>query len=183
MSFSFKRLKIPEVILIEPTVLGDERGFFMESYKYTDFADFGIKERFVQDNHSKSVTKGVLRGLHFQKKPMGQAKLVRAIAGSIFDAAVDIRKNSPTYGKWVSALLSAENKKMLYIPLGFAHGFCTLEENTEVIYKCSDIYSAEHECGIIWNDKDININWPIENPILSEKDSKLPTLDKVDSPC
>lgn len=176
MSFNFKRLEIPGVILIEPRVLEDERGFFMETYKWTDFVEFGIKERFVQDNHSKSVAKGVLRGLHFQKKPMGQAKLVRAIAGSIFDVAVDIRKNSPTYGKWISAFLSAENKKMLFIPEGFAHGFCTLEENTEVIYKCTNVYSTEDERGLIWNDKDINIQWPIENPILSEKDSELPTF-------
>ncbi len=181
MPFNFKRLEIPGVILIEPTVLSDERGFFMEAYKYTDFAEFGIKERFVQDNHSKSVTKDVLRGLHFQKEPMEQAKLVRAIAGSIFDVAVDIRKNSPTYGKWISALLSAENKKMLYIPEGFAHGFCTLEDNTEVIYKCSDIYSAEYERGIIWNDKDINIQWPITNPVLSPKDQNWPFLKETDN--
>ena len=178
MGFGFKRLEIPGVILIEPGVINDKRGFFMETYRYSDFAEFGIKERFVQDNHSKSIAKGVLRGLHFQKEPMGQAKLVRTIAGSIFDVAVDIRKNSSTYGKWVCATLSAENKKMLYIPKGFAHGFCTLKENTEVIYKCSDIYSVEYEGGIIWNDKDININWPIENPILSEKDSEFPTLTR-----
>ncbi|MCD6093867.1 MAG: dTDP-4-dehydrorhamnose 3,5-epimerase [Candidatus Omnitrophica bacterium] len=183
MSFTFKRLEIPDVILIEPRVLEDERGFFMETYKWTDFTKFGIKERFIQDNHSKSVAKGVLRGLHFQKEPMGQAKLVRVIAGSVFDVAVDIRRDSPTYGKWISVVLSAKNKKMLYIPEGFAHGFCTLEKDSEVIYKCSNIYSPEHERGIIWNDKDINIQWPIENPILSEKDSKLPLLDKIDSPC
>lgn len=179
--FNFQKLEIPEVILIKPTVLGDERGFFMETYKWTDFADFGINEQFIQDNHSKSVARGVLRGLHFQKKPMGQAKLVRAIAGSVFDVAVDIRQNSPTYGKWVSVALSAENKKMLFIPEGFAHGFCTLEENTEVIYKCSNVYSAEHECGIIWNDKDININWPINDPILSPKDQNWSPLKEADS--
>lgn len=179
LSFDFKRLRIAGVILIEPTVFGDERGFFMEAYKWTDFADFGIKERFVQDNHSKSTARGVLRGLHFQKKPMGQAKLVRAIAGSVFDVAVDIRKNSPTYGKWVSVLLSAENKKMLYIPEGFAHGFCTLEENTEVIYKCSNVYSSEQERGIIWNDKNVGIEWPIENPVLSARDQAWPSLGDI----
>ena len=151
MPFRFKRLEIQDVILVEPEVFGDERGFFMETYKDTDFAGFGIKEKFTQDNHSRSAAKGVLRGLHFQQRPVAQAKLVRVIKGSVFDVAVDIRKKSPTYGKWVSAVLSAENKSMLYIPEGFAHGFCTLEEDTEVVYKCTNVYSAEHDRGIRWD--------------------------------
>lgn len=184
MPFKVKPLdRIPEVLLIEPVVFGDNRGFFMETYKYDDFVDLGIEDRFVQDNHSKSAQKNVIRGLHFQRKPFAQAKLVRVIAGRIFDVAVDIRKNSPTYGKWVSAELSSENKNMLYIPDGFAHGFCTLEENTEVIYKCSNPYSEKHDCGIKWNDEYLDIKWPTENPILSKKDSMWPKSDEVDIKC
>lgn len=181
MPFQFKPLEIPEVILIEPRVIGDERGFFMETYKYKDFSEFGIKIRFVQENHSKSFVKGTIRGLHFQKKPKGQAKLMRTVVGSVFDVAVDIRKNSPTYGRWVSAVLSAENKAMLYIPVGFAHGFCTLEENTEVLYKCSSPYSPELDRGIIWNDKDIDIAWPVSNPVLSLRDKSWPSLKEADN--
>ncbi|TRZ52845.1 MAG: dTDP-4-dehydrorhamnose 3,5-epimerase [Dehalococcoidia bacterium] len=176
MPFKFKNLEIPEVILIKPTVFTDERGFFAETYKKSDFLDFGIKEEFLQENHSLSKTKGVLRGLHFQIPPKAQAKLVRVISGSVFDVALDIRKNSPTFGSWVSAVLSGENKDMLYVPEGFAHGFCTLEENTEVIYKCSRVYSPGHDRGIIWNDPALAIPWPVENPILSEKDKVWPLL-------
>ncbi|MCQ6254061.1 dTDP-4-dehydrorhamnose 3,5-epimerase [Methanocaldococcus sp.] len=179
MPFKFRRLEIPEVILIEPIVFEDERGFFMETYKYSEFSKFGIKEIFVQDNHSKSK-KGVLRGLHYQKNPNAQGKLVRCIRGEIFDVAVDIRKGSPTFGKWVGVILSEENKKMLYIPKGFAHGFCVLSEEAEVIYKCTAEYSPEDDRGIIWNDKDIGIDWPIKNPILSEKDKKHPPLREAD---
>ncbi|MBU0683339.1 MAG: dTDP-4-dehydrorhamnose 3,5-epimerase, partial [Candidatus Omnitrophica bacterium] len=151
MPFSFKPLKIREVVLIEPGIFEDARGFFVETYKLTDFSEFGIKNRFVQENHSKSCAKGVLRGLHFQIPPMAQAKLIKVLKGSILDVAVDIRNNSPSFGKWVSAVLSSDNKKMLYIPEGFAHGFCTLEENVEVLYKCSEVYSPEHDRGILWN--------------------------------
>ena len=178
MPFSFKRLAIPDVVLIEPRVFPDERGFFMETYKYSDFAAFGIKERFVQDNHSRSI-KGVLRGLHYQKPPKAQGKLVRVVVGEIFDVAVDIRKGSPWYGKWVGASLSAENKLMLYIPPGFAHGFCVLSEVAEVVYKATEEYSPEHDAGILWNDPEIGIRWPIEQPILSDKDAKLPPLRGV----
>ena len=181
MPFSFTQLEIPEVILIEPKAFGDQRGFFMETYKSTDFAEFGIDARFVQDNHSRSEANGVLRGLHYQKGPQAQAKLIRVISGSIFDVAVDIRRNSPTYGKWVSAVLSSANKKMLYIPVGFAHGFCTLEKGTEIIYKCTEVYSSEYDRGVIWSDKNINISWPINQPILSEKDKKLPSLEEADN--
>lgn len=178
MPFRFERLEIPEVILIEPKVFSDERGFFMETYKYSNFAAFGIKERFVQDNHSRSV-KGVLRGLHYQRPPKAQGKLVRVLVGEIFDVAVDIRKGSPTYGKWVGVMLSAENRWMLYIPPGFAHGFCVLSEEAEVTYKVTEEYSPEHDAGIIWNDPEIGIDWPVEQPILSAKDAGLPPLRAV----
>jgi len=182
MPFKFKNLEIPEVILIKPTVFTDERGFFAETYKKSDFLGFGIKKEFVQENHSRSCAEGVLRGLHFQIPPRAQAKLVRVISGSVLDVALDIRKNSPTFGKWVSAVLSGENKDMLYVPEGFAHGFCTLEENTEVIYKCSEVYSPGHDRGIIWNDPALAIPWPVEKPILSEKDKLWPCLKKSDNP-
>ena len=175
MPFQFRRLEIPEVILIEPRVFQDERGFFKETYKYSEFAAFGITERFVQDNHSRSV-KGVLRGLHYQNPPKAQGKLVRVIVGGIFDVAVDIRVGSPTYGKWVGVKLSAENKRMLYIPPGFAHGFCVLSDVAEVVYKVTEEYAPECEAGIIWNDPEIGIAWPIERPILSPKDAAWPPL-------
>ena len=169
MSFEFKRLEIPEVILITPKIFMDERGFFMETYQKEDFEKAGITGEFVQQNHSKS-TKGVLRGLHYQKGPYAQAKLVRCIKGEIFDVAVDIRKNSPTFGKYVSAILSEDNKNMLYIPRGFAHGFEVLSEEAEVIYNVDNIYSKENEYGLIWNDPNLRLDWPIKNPILSNKD-------------
>jgi len=171
MPFVFKRLEIPDLILIEPKVFEDERGFFLEAYKYSDFQAFGISEHFLQDNHSRSA-KGVLRGLHYQNPPKAQGKLIRVIAGEIFDVAVDIRKGSPTYGKWVGLILSAQNKKMLYVPPGFAHGFCVLSDVAEVLYKTTDEYSPKYEAGILWNDPDIGITWPIKDPILSEKDKR-----------
>ncbi len=180
MPFRFKRLGIPDLILIEPQVFTDERGFFMESYKHSDFKKMGIEELFLQDNHSYSK-RGVIRGLHYQNPPKSQGKLVRVIAGEIFDVAVDIRKGSPTYGKWEAVILSSDNKKMLYIPAGFAHGFCTLSEFAEVIYKCTTEYAPEYEAGIAWNDPDINIDWPIKDPILSKKDSLLPPLKNADN--
>ena len=179
MPFAFKRLEIPGVVLIEPKVFGDERGFFMETYKMPDFVAAGIKGNFVQDNHSRSA-KGILRGLHYQNPPFAQGKLVRVVRGEIFDVAVDIRKGSPTWGKWAGAILSEENKNILYVPAGLAHGFCVLSEIAEVIYKTSNVYSAESEAGIIWNDEDLNIEWPVSEPILSEKDGKLPSLENAD---
>jgi dTDP-4-dehydrorhamnose 3,5-epimerase len=179
MPFVFKSLEIPEVVLIEPKVFKDERGFFMETYKMPDFTAAGIKANFVQDNHSRS-SKGILRGLHYQNPPFAQGKLVRAVRGEIFDVAVDIRKGSPTWGKWVGVILSEENKNMLYVPNTFAHGFCVISEIAEVIYKTTNVYSAEAEAGIIWNDEDLNIEWPIKEPILSEKDKKLPPLKDAD---
>ena len=179
MPFTFKKLSIPEVVLVEPRIFEDERGFFMENYKYSEFADFGIKDKFVQDNHSKSA-RNVLRGLHFQTLPKAQAKLVRCIKGEIFDVAVDIRKGSPTYGKWVGEILSEENKKELFIPVGFAHGFCVLSDEAEIIYKSSDEYFPENERAIAWNDPTINISWPTKSPIVSEKDAGNGLLGEVE---
>ncbi len=179
MPFNFKRLSISEVILVEPEMFKDERGSFLETYKYSDFARMGIKEQFVQDNYSKSF-RGVLRGLHFQKNPNAQGKLVQCVKGKIFDVAVDIRKGSPTFGHCVSVELSEENNLMLYVPSAFAHGFVVLSETADVIYKCTREYSQKDDGGIIWNDPDININWPVKNPILSEKDKKLPALRNAD---
>lgn len=180
MPFVFKNLLIPEIILVEPKVFADERGFFIEIYKRSDFANHGIKEYFVQDNHSRS-SKDVLRGLHYQKDPKAQGKLVRCTSGRIFDVAVDIRKGSPTYGRWVGVELSSENNYMLYIPQGFAHGFVVLSDFAEMLYKCTEEYSAENERGIIWNDPDIKIKWPLKNPILSERDQKNPLLKNADN--
>jgi len=175
MPFEFIKQSIPDIILIKPKVFLDERGFFLESYKKSDFLRNGIQESFVQDNFSKS-SKNVLRGLHFQKEPFAQAKLITVVKGSIFDVAVDIRKESPSYGKYVSVELSAENKNSLFIPVGFAHGFLSLEDDTEVAYKTSNEYNHESEEGIIWNDEFINIAWPIDNPIINpiinERDKK-----------
>jgi dTDP-4-dehydrorhamnose 3,5-epimerase len=179
MTFAFKCLDIPEVVLIEPKVFEDERGFFMETYKMPDFVNAGIKANFVQDNHSRSA-KGILRGLHYQNPPFAQGKLVRVVKGEIFDVAVDIRMGSPTWGKWVGVILSEENKNILYVPETFAHGFCVLSEVAEVIYKTTNVYSAEAEAGVIWNNEDLNIEWPVKEPILSEKDQKLPSLKNAD---
>jgi dTDP-4-dehydrorhamnose 3,5-epimerase len=180
MPFKFKRLAISEVILIEPKVFPDERGFFAEIYKYSEFAMMGIKEYFVQDNYSKS-SKAVLRGLHFQKNPHAQGKLVQCIKGKIFDVAVDIRKDSPTFGQWVSVEMSEENNLMLYVPSGFAHGFVVLSRAADVIYKCTREYSPEDDRGIIWNDPDLDIHWPVKNPVLSEKDKNHPALKDADN--
>lgn len=180
MQFDFKKLDIPDLILIEPKVYCDERGFFLENFRESIFSANGINTKFVQDNYSHSVS-GVLRGLHFQKNPMAQAKLVTAIRGEIFDVAVDIRKNSPYYGKWIGQTLSEENHRSLYIPEGFAHGFCVLSKEADVLYKVSQEYSPEDEKGILWNDTEINIAWPIDKPILQEKDSKLPVLKNVEN--
>lgn len=152
----------------------------METFKYSDFALMGMKEYFVQDNYSRS-SHGVLRGLHYQKNPYSQGKLVQCLNGKIFDVAVDIRKGSPIYGNWVSVELSGENNYMLYIPPAFAHGFIVLSESADVIYKCTREYSREDDRGIIWNDPDINIQWPVKDPVLSEKDSKHPPLKDADN--
>ena len=179
MPFEFKKLAIEDVILVTPKVFGDSRGFFMESYQKSTFFENGIKVEFNQDNHSKS-TKGVLRGLHYQTKPKAQAKLVRCSKGKILDIAVDIRKDSKTFGKWVGEVLSEENKNMLFIPEGFAHGFVVLSDEAELLYKASGEYSPENDRGIRWNDPDINIDWNINfEPLLSEKDNKQPYLKET----
>ena len=179
----FKRVEtgIKDLIVIEPTVFGDSRGFFMESYSKKDFSEIGMDVEFVQDNHSKSK-KGVLRGLHFQTQHV-QGKLVRVTAGSVLDVAIDLRKDSPTFGKYYLVELTADNKKMFYIPPGFAHGFLTLEDNTEFQYKCTDYYAPEFDSGVLWNDSDIGIEWNFEKYglsaeeiLLSDKDKKQQTL-------
>ncbi len=165
-------LAIPDLLLIEPQVFGDDRGFFFESFNQERFEKaVGKKINFVQDNHSKSV-KGVLRGLHYQLPPKAQGKLVRVIQGEVFDVAVDLRQSSATFGKWAGEILSSDNKKQLWIPEGFAHGFVTLSDTAEFLYKTTDFYSPEHEACILWNDKNINIGWPFDfKPSLSNKDN------------
>lgn len=164
------------VFVLEPTVYKDERGFFMESYNEQTFRKLGFDIQFVQDNHSLSVKAGTIRGLHYQLHPKAQTKLVRVTRGAIYDVIVDIRKGSPTFGKWQAFILSADNKRQLLVPKGFAHGFCTLVENTEVQYKVDEYYSLEHDRGILWNDPALGIDWPVTDPILSEKDANLPLL-------
>ena len=167
---------LPGVLLIEPKVFGDHRGFFMESYNKKLFAEYGLDFDFIQDNHSLSQQAGTIRGLHYQLNPKAQTKLVRVTRGAIYDVVVDIRKGSPTFGKWQGFILSADNKRQLLVPKGFAHGFCTLVENTEVQYKVDEYYSPEHDRGILWNDPVLGIDWPTTNPILSDKDTKHPLL-------
>lgn len=162
------------VKLIIPQVFEDERGFFMETYHEEKFKDHGLPTKFVQDNHSRS-SKGILRGLHFQK-PQWQGKLVRVIQGEIFDVAVDVRKDSSTYGQWYGTFLSDKNKNQLYVPEGFAHGFCVVSDIADVVYKCTSLYKPDEDNSLLWNDKDIGIEWPIDNPILSEKDKNAKTL-------
>ena len=170
----FRQLSIADVILIKPSIFEDHRGFFMESYHIDKFNSGGIKCNFVQDNHARSVY-NTLRGLHFQVK-YPQAKLLRCVKGTVFDVAVDIRQDSPSYGQWVGEELSEDNKYQLFIPQGFAHGYYVMSETVEISYKCSEIYHPEDEQGIIWNDPEIGIDWPGLDPILSEKDQTLPLL-------
>ncbi len=172
--------KLPGLFIIEPDVHGDHRGFFMESYHRAKLAEHGIDISFVQDNHSLSVEVGVLRGLHFQLNPKAQTKLVRVVSGVIYDVAVDIRKNSATFGQWVGVTLSAANKRQLLVPQGFAHGFCTTEPQTQVLYKVDEYYSPVHDRGILWSDPAIGIDWPTANPILSDKDQKHPLLKEAE---
>jgi dTDP-4-dehydrorhamnose 3,5-epimerase len=174
------KTEIPDVIIFEPKVFGDERGFFLESFNQKFFEEAtGLKRDFVQDNHSKS-SKGVLRGLHYQLPPMAQGKLVRVVQGEVFDVAVDIRKSSPTFGKWVGVHLSADNKRQLWIPEGFAHGFLTLSETAEFLYKTTNYYSPKDEGAVIWNDSDLAISWPEAGDILvSTKDQIAPTFKQA----
>lgn len=170
------KTKLDGVVIIEPDVFGDNRGFFMESWNKKKMEEAGLYYDFVQDNHSKSTVKGTLRGIHFQKGDKAQAKLVRCVKGAVFDVAVDLRKNSPTFKQWVGVELNEKNKKQLLIPRGFGHGFVTLTDDVEFLYKADNYYAPEADAGIRWNDPDIGVEWGIENPILSEKDKKNPFL-------
>jgi dTDP-4-dehydrorhamnose 3,5-epimerase len=168
---------IPGVLLLQPKVFRDERGFFFESYHQERFADIGIHDKFVQDNHSRS-RRNTVRGLHYQLKHV-QAKLCRVVVGEVLDVAVDIRRGSPTFGKWVGAVLSAENQQQIYIPPGFAHGFAVLSDTAEFLYKCSDFYYPEDECGVLWNDPQLKIDWKVSDPIISPKDKQFLPLAKI----
>lgn len=180
MPFQFRRLAIPDVVVVEGRTFGDERGFFAETYKLSEFAAYGILGPFVQDNWSHSC-RGVLRGLHYQKLPRAQGKLVMVLGGEIWDVAVDIRQGSPTYGQSVSLALSAGDLRMLYVPPGFAHGFCVLSDTADVLYKVTEEYAPDLDRGIVWNDPDIAAQWPIANPTLSPKDARLPFLRDADN--
>jgi dTDP-4-dehydrorhamnose 3,5-epimerase len=175
MRFVFQRLEIPDVVLVTAGVFADHRGTFVEQYRQSAFAAAGIPDAFVQDNLSSS-RQGVLRGLHYQKPPRAQGKLVAVLRGEIFDVAVDIRRGSPTYGRWVGVVLSAATRTMLYIPPGFAHGFCVLSPEADVFYKVTAEYAPDLDRGIVWNDPDLAIAWPVAEPVLSARDAALPRL-------
>lgn len=178
MPFEFIETTLDGVILIQPKTFPDNRGEFAELYKYSEFAQAGIVQHFVQTNFSKSK-KGVLRGLHYQADPMAQGKLVQVLKGSVFDVAVDIRKDSATYKKWIGVTLTADQKNMLYIPEGFAHGFCALEDDTYFAYNLTKEYSPEHERGLRWDDPALEITWPVTEPIIAGRDAQYPTLDSI----
>jgi len=180
MPFEFEGIGIPGPVLVRPRVFDDGRGFFLELYKHSDFAAAGIGEHLVQDNYSKSV-RGVLRGLHYQKLPKAQGKLVMCLNGGIYDVAVDIRRGSPHYGQWAGAELTGENRHMLYVPPGFAHGFQVLTDTAEVMYKCTDEYFPSEDRGIIWSDPGLGIAWPLPDPVLSPKDKLHPLLRDADN--
>ena len=179
MPFTFKSLKIADVILVEPKVFPDDRGYFMETFKATDFKKANLPTYFVQDNFSFSK-KDVIRGLHYQKEPKAQGKLVTVFKGAVWDVAVDIRRQSPTFLQWVAAELNDKNHAMLYIPPGFAHGFVSLTEDVLLLYKCTNEYDPQSDAGICWNDPDIAIPWPVQKPILSEKDRQLPLIHQAE---
>lgn len=181
MTVKVLKTSLPDVLIIEPRVFEDKRGFFIETYHQKRYSEGGIDGIFVQDNHSHSVS-GILRGLHFQLKHP-QAKLVQVVSGAIFDVAVDIRRGSPYFGQWTGVHLSVENHRQIFVPEGFAHGFCVLSETADVLYKCTDFYFPDDEGGILWSDPDINIELPIQAPILSEKDSQYPCLCDVNFDC
>jgi len=177
VSLVIKETTLPGVVIIEPVIYPDQRGFFKELYHKEIYNEAGLDKEFVQDNHSHSV-KGVLRGLHYQLKNP-QDKLVTVFSGEIFDVVVDIRSGSPDFGKWTSIYLSSENKHQIYIPGGFAHGFCVLSDSADVVYKCTDFYSPDDEYGLLWSDEDMNIDWPVSEPIVSEKDKKYLRLKEI----
>jgi dTDP-4-dehydrorhamnose 3,5-epimerase len=179
MPFEFRRLKVPDVVLVDATQHKDDRGYFMETYKRSEFVANGVTDEFVQDNCSQSV-RGTLRGLHYQKHPHAQGKLIMVLKGEIFDVVVDIRRGSPTYAQWVGATLSDQTPQLLYVPVGFAHGFCVLSEAAVVLYKTSDEYAPESDRGIRWDDPRIGIAWPCNDPIISTKDAQLPLLSEAE---
>lgn len=179
-SLEIIKTKFNDAYILEPTVHRDERGFFMESYNKRVFEELGFNLNFTQDNHSLSIEPGTVRGMHYQLAPKAQTKVVRVIAGAIYDVIVDIRKSSSTYGQWQGFILTADNYRQLIVPKGFAHGFCTLIKNTEVLYKVDEFYSREHDRGILWNDPALGIDWPTSNPILSEKDRNHPILEDAE---
>ena len=180
MPFRFSRLELPEVILVDARVFPDERGYFMETYKQSEFRQNGIVEAFVQSNHSHS-SRLTLRGLHYQKSPRAQGKLLRVVRGAVFDVVVDIRKGSPRYGRWTGIELSAENKKILYVPSGFAHGACVTSDEADLLYMVTEEYAPECEAGVIWNDPAIAVAWPVKNPLLSARDRAWPRLTDADN--
>ena len=179
MALTVTPCNLPGVLIIKPPYFSDHRGFFMETFKQSEFAANGILDTFVQSNFSRSL-RGVLRGLHYQRPSHAQAKLVRVVRGEVFDVAVDIRRGSPTFGRWVGVHLTADRLQMLYIPVGFAHGFCALSDEADFTYQVTAEYAPQADAGIVWNDPDIGISWPVAAPILSTKDAKLPRLKDVD---
>lgn len=179
MPFTFVPQEIPEVVLVQPVRMGDDRGFFEETFRSSVFAEAGLPDRFVQDNHSRS-RRGVLRGLHFQRDPHAQGKLVSCVAGEVFDVAVDLRVGSPTYGRWVAAVLSSDNGHALWVPEGFGHGFCVLSESADLAYKVTAEYHGPSEGGVRWDDPAIGIEWPVRDPQLSPRDVTLPLLADSD---
>jgi dTDP-4-dehydrorhamnose 3,5-epimerase len=183
-NFKSRVMKIPGVILVEPRKFSDARGFFMETYSAPAFRDLGVDCVFVQDNQSLSTRRGTIRGLHFQTPPYAQAKLVRVLRGSIFDVAVDLRSGSPSYGKWCGARLTASGGEQIFVPRGFAHGFCTLEPDVEVAYKVDDVYAPDCDCGLVWDDSALAIDWPLpaREIVVSEKDAALPGFAGFSTP-
>jgi dTDP-4-dehydrorhamnose 3,5-epimerase len=184
MRFHSEPLAIPEIIMVTPRRYADARGYFTETYRAADFEKLGVRATFIQDNQSMSVERGTVRGLHFQRPPWAQAKLTRVLKGAIFDVAVDLRQGSKSYGKWVGTTLSAEGGEQLFIPQGFAHGYCTLEPGTEIAYKCDAYYAAEYEGGIHFADPQIAIDWPVttSEAVLSDRDRALPSLRDIGAP-
>jgi dTDP-4-dehydrorhamnose 3,5-epimerase len=178
----FTETELHGVWLIEPDVHEDKRGFFLESFTSREMATNGLPDTFVQDNHARSLVAGVLRGIHFQKPPFSQSKLVRVVRGSVYDVVVDLRRRSNTFGKWLGVTLSEENKKILFVPKGFGHAYCTLTADSEFLYKVDAYYSPTHDAGVRWNDPDIGIQWPVPEPTLSQKDLALPLLKEIEAP-
>lgn len=180
MGFEFQRTDLPDVIIVSPRIFEDERGYFFENYRQSGFQSLGITDNFIQTNISSS-RRGVVRGMHYQERPSAQAKLVSVTSGVIFDVVVDIRKGSPDFGKWVGVTLSSENRKSLFVPEGFAHGFCAISDCADVLYSCTAEYDPTREAGFKWNDPEVGIEWPIDIETVSEKDDALPLLENIDS--